>query len=232
MKTIKICLFSTVKAEIFELCVMLTYLWQLTPSVHLRTTVSKQSWLLWSHVRHHSVHSVYKQYSELSHSRWSCLIHPSQVTSAGKAVDCAVISTRGNMTTRPTAQTTTSTRAWPPGSLCLFRLSSLASLRSKCLVQSVSLCVKAHEKNMACAQKRGRNKARQKPHPKKKERKKKKHTSCTVPIFPAPAGLLRWPQWKWHMAGKDGVALVSDTADIHHHARAQKIWFLFGNNEI
>lgn len=34
MKTIKICLFSTVKAEIFELCVMLTYLWQLTPSVH------------------------------------------------------------------------------------------------------------------------------------------------------------------------------------------------------
>lgn len=148
MKTIKICLFSTVKAEIFELCVMLTYLWQLTPSVHLRTTVSKQSWLLWSRVRHHSVHSVYKQYSELSHSRWSCLIHPSQVTSAGKAVDCAVISTRGNMTTRPTAQTTTSTRAWPPGALSLFRLSSLASLRSKCLVQScVAVRKSAREKH-------------------------------------------------------------------------------------
>lgn len=75
----------------------------ITYSIH---SPSRFLWILWS---------IMKARASPSSFFLSGLIPLSQVTSAGKAVDCAVISTRGNMTTRPTAQTTTSTRAWPPG---------------------------------------------------------------------------------------------------------------------
>lgn len=68
----------------------------------------------------------------------------SRVASAGKAVDCAVISTRGNMSPRPTAQTTTSTSAWPPCTrLPPFVLVPTSGPANS---QSASLCVKAHGK--------------------------------------------------------------------------------------
>lgn len=80
-------------------------------------------------------------FQELGHFLGSGSTPPPSVTSASKAVDCAVISTRGNMTTRPTAQNTTSASGWSP---LWLHCPTEASLR--CVsVRPVPVRVKAHD---------------------------------------------------------------------------------------
>lgn len=78
---------------------------------------------------------------ELGHFPRSGSTPAPSVTSASKAVDCAVISTRGNMTTRPTAQNTTSASGWFP---LWLHCPTSASLR--CVsIRPVPVRVKAHD---------------------------------------------------------------------------------------
>lgn len=78
---------------------------------------------------------------ELGHFLWSGSTPPPSATSASKAVDCAVISTRGNRTTRPTAQNTTSASGWSP---LWLHCPTSASLRCVSILP-VPVCVKAHD---------------------------------------------------------------------------------------
>lgn len=117
--------------------------------------------------------------SELRLPGWSL----SPVTSAGKAVDCAVISARVNVTTRPTAQTTTSSSAWPRVSFasCSSSLRFLQPHWIPCPGQS-RVPVRKRARKMACV--RNKNETETPPKHRHGGRKKKRllyrsHISCT-----------------------------------------------------
>lgn len=111
--------------------------------------------------------------SELRLPGWSL----SPVTSAGKAVDCAVISARVNVTTRPTAQTTTSSSAWPRVSFasCSSSLRFLQPHWIPCPGQS-RVPVRKRARKMACV--RNKNETETPPKHRHGGRKKK----APVPI--------------------------------------------------
>ncbi|KAG7496629.1 hypothetical protein JOB18_022311 [Solea senegalensis] len=112
----------------------------------------------------------------------------SQVTSAGKAVDCAVISMRGQCDNPTNSTNYYLNQRLVPGAPLLTSFPLHLQLLSDRVSFSVrvSLCVKAHEDVRA---KRGCITTRPKPHP---EWEKQQHPMCLSPLptFPAPAVLL------------------------------------------
>lgn len=108
------------------------------------------------------------------------------------------------MTTRPTAQTTTSTGAWPASALFPQPSFVLFIKRKKIPFSAPSAkcprrCVKAHDQTSERTdynptQRKGSNEEQPPP----------TLPAVSSPVFPAPAALLTWPRWKCHMAGEDG----------------------------